>query len=632
MNYLSVENLTKYYGEFPMFENISFGLEEGQKCALVAKNGSGKTTLLNILIGKDMPDSGEVAFNQNISIGYLEQDPKFEEGQTVIDFIFQSDLPKVKALKEYQHIVGLEDYSEEGLKKLEKATHQMEELKAWDFEARVRQVLSTFNIHDVSLKVDRLSGGQKKRVALARILIEEPNFLILDEPTNHLDLDMIEWLEEYLTRSRMTLLLVTHDRYFLDRICNEIIELSDGTIYKHRGNYSYYIENKAQREAQQAAEVDKAKNLMRKELDWVRRMPKARGTKAKYRMDAFKDLKKKAHSGKKEEKLEMSVQMNRMGKKILEIENLNKAFDDKKILEDFNYVFKRKERVGIVGKNGVGKSTFLNIVMGLESADSGELVKGETIVYGYFSQSGMQISDDKRVIDVIKEIADVIPVAGGRTLTASQFLNTFLFPPEQQYSYVSTLSGGEKRRLYLLTILMKNPNFLILDEPTNDLDLMTLSVLEDFLETFDGCLIVVSHDRYFMDKLVDHLFIFEGEGQVKDFNGKYSDYRDFLDEQEREKKRLEKEAKKVEQDKEQKQKKPQAKKLSYKERKEYEALEAEIETLETEKEEINEKLGSGEITDHEELVKLSERVGELMELIDEKMMRWMELDEIANAE
>ncbi|OHX65770.1 ABC-F family ATP-binding cassette domain-containing protein [Flammeovirga pacifica] len=630
MNLLSVDNATKYWGEKPLYENISFGIQQGQKVALVAKNGTGKSTLLNSIAGKESLDSGEIAINKDITVGLLEQEPKFEEGQNVLDYVLSSDSPILGAVKNYEAALQAStlDYSDAVLKQLDIATAKMEEMKAWDAEARVKQILTAFKIEDTAQKMVSLSGGQQKRVALSKVLIEEPNLLILDEPTNHLDLDMIEWLEEYLTRSKLSILLVTHDRYFLDRICTEIIELVDSTIYTHQGNYSYYIEKKAEREANHAVTVEKAKNLMRKELDWVRRMPKARGTKQKYRMDAFHDLKKKANSGKKDEKVQIQVNMSRLGKKILEFESVYKSFGTKKIVDDFSYIFKRKERVGIVGDNGVGKSTFLNMLTGTESIDEGTITKGETIVYGYYTQKGLSFDEDRKVIDVVRDITENHTMSDGTTLTPLQLLNKFLFTPEKQHSYISTLSGGERKRLYLCTILLKNPNFLILDEPTNDLDLDTLSVLEDFLEEFQGCVIVVTHDRYFMDKLVDHLFIFEGDGVIKDFNGKYSEYRAYLDEVEKQKKQALKEEKKAD-DKKVVQK-TSSKKLSYKEQKEYEALEQEIETLEAKKEELEGKLSDGSVTSPDDIREVSETLGQVMEEVDEKMMRWMELDEIAN--
>ncbi|WP_020527127.1 ABC-F family ATP-binding cassette domain-containing protein [Flexithrix dorotheae] len=630
MNYLSVDSLTKTFGEKVLFENISFGIEKGQKVALVARNGSGKTTLLKIITGQDSADTGEVVINKDISVAFLPQEPAFDNINFVMDYIFQGDNAILKAIKQYEEAIKAyeSDPSDKNLDVLNSATSEVDNLNAWDFEVKVKQILDKLKISNLDQDVKLLSGGQKKRVALSRVLIEEPDFLILDEPTNHLDLDMIEWLEEYLSKQNLSLFLVTHDRYFLDRICTEIIEIEDERVYKHKGNYSYYLENKSEREQQMTKEVEKARNLMRKELEWIRRMPKARGTKAKYRVDAFDDLQEKAKGPGKKEGLQLGVNMARMGKKVMEIKGLNKSFGDLRITNDFNYIFKRKERVGIVGKNGVGKSTFLNMLTGKEKPDSGIIDHGETIVFGYYTQAGIKLEDGKRVIDVVTDIAEVIPLADGSNLTASQFLQLFLFPPKTQYSLVSTLSGGEKRRLYLLTILVKNPNFLILDEPTNDLDLLTLNVLEDFLLNFQGCLILVTHDRYFMDKLVDHLFVFEGDGEIRDFNGKYLEYRDMEDEKERLEK-LEKEEKKKAPQPKKASGSDSKKKLSYKEQKEFEALEKEIPELELKKEELSAKMNSGEVTDHIALQEISEEIGELMEEIDEKTMRWLELSELA---
>ena len=634
MNCLSVENITKSFGEKVLFENLNFGIEKGQKVALVAANGTGKTTLLNIISGKDTADTGQVAFNKEISFEILEQDPDFKDNETIKGYLFRGDNAMLKAVVDYETVLDLyeSDPSEKNLDALNDATTQMELLKAWDYESKLKEVISKLRVPKLDQEVKTLSGGQKKRVALSRVLIAEPDFLILDEPTNHLDLDMIEWLEQFLAKQNLTLLLVTHDRYFLDRICNEIVEIENQQLYRHKGNYSSYLLNKSEREEQFQKETDKAKNLMRKELDWIRRMPKARGTKAKYRVDAFEGLKEKA-AGKAENKaMEVGVNMSRMGKKVMEIYDLQKSFDKFPIVKDFSYVFKRQERIGIVGPNGVGKSTFLNMLTGKIKPDDGKIDHGETIVFGYYTQAGIQLADDKKVIEVVTEIAEIIEQADGSKITASQMLQKFLFPPKQQYDFVSKLSGGERRRLYLLTVLMKNPNFLILDEPTNDLDLLTLNVLEDFLLNFPGCLIIVSHDRYFMDKLTDHLFVFEGNGVITDFNGRYLDYRAYIDEKEREEQRNIKEQKEKEKSKKQEdeiaaKQKSSIVKLSYKEQKEYEQLEGEIEKLEAQKEEINNQLSSGKITDHQELQELSEKVSQIIELIDEKTMRWLELSE-----
>lgn len=626
MNYLSVENLSKSFGERVLFENISFGINKGQKVALVAKNGTGKTSLLKILTGKDGSNGGEVVFHKDVQVGFLDQDPHFGNAETIIEAVLNSDNPVIQAIKIYEE--ALQDPNNAG--KMEEGLTQMDTHKAWDYELKIKQILSKLRVDDLEKRIDTLSGGQKKRVALAKVLIDEPDFLILDEPTNHLDLDMIEWLENYLSTAQLTLLMVTHDRYFLDRICTEIIEIDRQTLFRFKGNYEYYLEKKAELTQQAATEVEKAQNLMRKELDWVRRQPKARGTKAKYRLDAFDELKKKANSGVYTKEANMGVKMSRMGKKILEIEHLNKSYGDLKMVEDFSYVFQRRERIGIVGENGVGKSTFLNLITDKIKPDSGEVIKGETIVYGYYTQEGIKLPEDKRVIEVVQEIAEEIELGKGQKLSPAQLLERFLFDRDKQYNYVSTLSGGERRRLYLLTILVQNPNFLILDEPTNDLDLLTLNVLEEFLLDFAGCLIIVTHDRYFMDKLVDHLFVFKGEGIIQDFNGKYQEYREFkhLEELAQEK---EKKASKQGKYQEEKARKKEVnttekRKLTYKEQREYEALEQEIEKLETQKDEMSEQLNSGGM-DHEELQKISEKLGEIIELIDSKTERWMELAE-----
>ena len=628
MNYLSVDNISKRIGEKQLFEGVSFGLDQGQKMALIAKNGAGKTSMLKIIAGQDVPDTGEVAFPKEVSIGFLPQVPRLNDEHTVTEAVYASENEQVQAVKEYD--ASLEKASsgtEESIEALQRATSRMDDLKAWDLEALVKKVLFQLNITDLQQPVTELSGGQRKRVALAKLIIDAPDLLIFDEPTNHLDVEMIEWLEEYLSRSTISLLLVTHDRYFLDRICTHILELDGGQVYKYEGNYARYLQEKEKRIADEAANVDKAKNLYKKELEWMRRMPKARGTKAKYRIDNFHDLKKKAHSGQQDKDLDLDVQMSRMGKKILELYDLSKSYGDLCILDQFNYTFKKKERVGIIGKNGVGKSTFLNLIMGLETPDAGKVVTGETVVFGYYHQQGLQLAEDKRVIEVVKDIAEVIPVGKkGEMMTASQFLQRFQFSPAMQYTYVSQLSGGERRRLYLLTVLVKNPNFLILDEPTNDLDLQTLQTLEAFLDDYPGCLIIVSHDRYFMDRLVDHLFVFEGQGRIKDFNGRYTDYKAWRDEREKEKRQAEKARKEESPVKDEPPK--ERKKPSFKERREFEALEKEIEALEEEKAALSEKMNGGE-SDFEKLQEWGERFEEVNRLIDEKSERWIELSEWA---
>jgi ATP-binding cassette subfamily F protein uup len=531
VNYLSVESLSKSYGPKQLFDNISFGLNQGQRIALIAKNGAGKSTLLKILTGKEIADAGNVTFRKDITVTYLDQNPLFDENSTVIEAIYNTGNPALNAVRAYEDALEAfeKDYNDKTQAQLEKATAKIDELNAWGIDSKVKEVLQRLKIAFLDKKISMLSGGQKKRVALAKVLIDEPNLLILDEPTNHLDVEMIEWLEDYLVSLDMTLLLVTHDRYFLDSVCTEIIELDNNKLYNYKGNFQYYVEKKAEREQIEGSEIDKAKNLYRRELEWVRRMPKARGTKSKSRLNAFDDTKEKAFSGKTETKLELGVKMSRIGGKILEFIHIKKAFGATKIVNDFSYIFKKGEKIGVIGKNGVGKSTVLNMIMGMEKPDAGTIQAGETIVFGYYSQEGLKLNEDKRVIEVVKDIAEFIPLADGSKLSASGLLTKFLFPPDVQYSMVSKLSGGERRRLYLMTILIKNPNFLILDEPTNDLDIVTLSVLEDFLTAFQGCVLIVTHDRYFMDKMVDHLFVFEGEGVVRDFPGNYTEYRDTKD-------------------------------------------------------------------------------------------------------
>ncbi len=621
MNYLSVENLTKSFGVRVLFEDITFGIDKGQKVAFIAKNGTGKSTFLNILASKEGYDSGNVVFRKDIKVGILDQMPSFDDKLSISEAIFDSNSEQIKAILAYEKAVLNPDDNEA----MQVAFERMDGLKAWDYEIRIKQILGQLNIHDLEQNVGELSGGQKKRIALAQVLIDEPDFIILDEPTNHLDIDMIEWLENYLTKENMTILMVTHDRYFLERVCNEIIELDDETLYKYKGNYSYYLEKKQEREEVFEANVDKAKNLYRKELEWMRRMPKARGTKAKSREDAFYKTKETAHQRKDNSKVDIEINMSRLGSKILEIHHARKSFGDLKILDDFNYVFKKRERVGIVGKNGVGKTTFLDLVLNNQELDGGKIIHGETVVFGYYTQSGMKLKDNKRVIDTIKDIAEVIPLTKGKKLTAAQLLERFLFPKHMHYNLVEKLSGGEKRRLYLLTILILNPNFLILDEPTNDLDIITLNVLEDFLMDFQGCLMIVTHDRYFMDKLVDHLFVFEGEGKVKDFIGNYNDYRLKAKQSEPTEKNVGKAIKPVVE----KPKNEQPKvKLSYKEKLEFEQLEKDLEQLETKKEALANLLNET-VTAHEELMKITKELGEVTLELDTKTDRWLTLSEFS---
>lgn len=620
---LQVDGLTKSFGDLVLFENISFGISEGERIGLIAKNGTGKTTLLNILAGKEDYDSGNVVFRRDLRVGYLPQDPQYPGELTVLEACFQSDNDTVKAIADYERIMASEDHAG-----LDEVLHRMDTLKAWDYEQRAKQILSQLKIRNFDQKISQLSGGQLKRVALANVLISEPEFIILDEPTNHLDLDMTEWLEEYLNRSRISLLMVTHDRYFLDRVCNEIIEIDQRTVFTYKGNYSYYLEKREERVMAQNSELDRANNLLRKELEWMRRQPQARGTKAKYRVDAFYELEKKAQQERDKGNVKLDVKASYIGNKIFEIEHLCKRFDNLVILDDFNYIFSRYEKLGIVGNNGTGKSTFIKMLMGEVAPDSGKIDVGETVRFGYYSQDGLEFDEQMKVIDVVREIAEVIEMGDGSKLTASQFLQHFLFPPETQHSYVYKLSGGERRRLYLCTVLMRNPNFLVLDEPTNDLDIVTLNVLEDYLASFKGCVIVVSHDRYFMDKVVDHVLVFEGNGKLKDFPGHYSHYRAWKEMQEEEAAQQKKETpaaaapKAVRQDRSNEPKK----KLSFNEKREFEQLEADLPKLEQEKADIEAEMSTGTLS-ADELLSKSNRISELIDEIDEKTMRWLELSE-----
>ncbi len=630
VNLLSVENLAKAYSDKKLFSDISFGIEQGERVALVAANGAGKSTLLKILSGKEIADKGKVVFRNGIRTCFLEQEPEFDLNDTVYNALFHDGNAMLLSVRDYE--VAIEkheaDPSPKNQKLLEDAMGKVDELGAWNYETNVKQILSKLKVHHLDQKLNSLSGGELKRVALARVLIEEPQLLIMDEPTNHLDLDMIEWLENYFVRNNVTLFIVTHDRYFLDNVCSDILELENGRLYPYHGNYEYFIEKKAEREFNEAQEFDKAKNLFKRELEWVRKMPRARGTKSKARVDDFHELKEKLESRKKTEALVLEMKMKRMGGKILELENVSKKFGDKVILKDFSYLFKKGERIGIVGKNGIGKTTFLNILSGREQPDSGKVTVGDTIVFGYYSQKGLVLKEDQRVIEVVKDIAEFIPMSDGTLVSAAQFLRMFRFPPEMQFTPVSKLSGGEKKRLYLLTVLVKSPNFLILDEPTNDLDLVTLSTLEQFLADFGGCLIIVSHDRYFMDRLADHLLIMEGNGVVRDFIGNYSEYRESLTEKERESVRqskMEKSEVKAEQFAAQK----EQKKLSGKEKQEYNKLEKEMAALEVKKAALAEQLGSG-ITDHAELFRIGNEIKEASDLIEKKLLRWMELGEKGN--
>lgn len=629
MHYVSVEGLAKSYGVTPLFENISFHIEEGDKIALVALNGTGKSTLLKILCGKETADEGKVWINKDVTVVMLEQSSNFRENQSVLENIFDHDHPILNAIKDYEHLT--DDGAEPDAALLTAAIARMDELNAWHFDSKVKQILGRLNIHHLDQPVGTLSGGQQKRVALAKVLIDigfehKHTLLIMDEPTNHLDVSMIEWLENYLDQENVTLLLVTHDRYFLDSVCNEIMELDNQQLYIYKGDYENYLEKKAAREESDRSSTEKARNLYRKELEWMRKQPKARTTKSKSRQDAFYEVKERAAKRIEQQQLELNVKMTRLGGKILELKKVYKAYGDLQILKGFDYTFKKGERIGVVGKNGVGKSTFLNMLMGTEAADSGKINVGDTVVFGNYSQQGLVVKEDMRVIEFVKNIAENFPLADGTKVSAAQFLQLFLFGPEKQYTYISKLSGGEKRRLHLLSILFRNPNFLILDEPTNDLDLPTLSILEDFLQSYQGCIVIVSHDRYFMDKLVDHLFVFEGAGEVRDFPGNYTQYREWEKDQEKLKAVPEPASRPAEAAAPETPAK--GRKMSFKEKRELELLEKEIEAMEQEKKQLESQLAEGTLP-YEQLQKASSRIGELLSQLDEKGMRWLELSELS---
>ena len=622
MNYLSVENISKAFGEKVLFEGLNFGLNYGDKVALVANNGSGKTSMLKIIAGKDVPGTGKVTVRNGIRIGYLEQEPVFNEKLTVNELLYSSNVEVVRIIREYESALEMQtnDYNDTTAERFENSSVNMEKVDGWNFDNKLKQILSKFKIVDLEAKVEMLSGGQKKRLALALLLIDAPEMLLLDEPTNHLDIEMIEWLEDYLKNENITLLMITHDRYFLDRVCNHILELEDGKLYHHKGNYSYFLLKRDERESNFNVELSKAGRLMKKELEWIRKSPKARTTKSKARVDNFEVIKTKATSKKIKQELKLEVKMSRVGGKILELKKVYKSYGDLKILSGFDYTFKNGERIGIIGRNGVGKSTFLNIITQSLEADSGKINVGETIVYGYFTQKGIQLKQDKRVIEVLKDIAEVIVMSDGKKITASQLLEHFMFPSSMQFTYVSKLSGGEKRRLYLLTVLMKNPNFLILDEPTNDLDLLTLNKLEEFLLDFKGCLILVSHDRYFMDKLTDHLFIFKGNGVIKDEYSSYSDYRIKINkelklEKKKEKKVLSKSGKENT--------------FSYENRKEHKSLERQIEKLEEQKKQMEDFFKDSSVS-YDLMHQKGKELEALNNLLDDKLNRWMELEELRN--
>lgn len=618
MNFLSVENLTKSFGERILFSNVSFGIDQGQKVAIVAKNGSGKTTLLNCLMEKEQYDEGKIVFRKDIKVAFMEQSENLPTDQTIDEVIYDHESPKLRLIKAYNEALEKGDEN-----KLGNLFQDLTDMDAWDLEAKVNQLLSVFKLEDATQLIKNLSGGQKKRVALIKVLLSDAEFLFLDEPTNHLDLDMIEWLESHLSTSKSTILMVTHDRYFLEVVCDTIFELAEQSLFKYKGNFSYYLEKKAERQEQMQSTIEKARNSFRKELDWIRRQPKARGTKQKARVDAFKEIKKTASQKLDEDELDLPVKMERLGSKIVEFHKIGKTFGELKILKNFSYNVQRKERMGIVGKNGTGKTTFLKMLLGTESIDKGKIVVGETVVFGHFSQDLIKVNDDFKVIDVVKEVAEFIPLEKGKQLSAAQLLERFLFPRSMHYNYVRKLSGGEKRRLKLLRVLMSNPNFLILDEPTNDLDIFAMAVLEEYLRNFQGCLIVVSHDRYFMDKMVDHLLVFQGDGVVKDILGNYTDFRKL-------EKQIEKENKVISQNKEAQHKNKSASKvktkLSFKENEEFKQLEIDLEKLEIEKADLTEGL-SDETRTNAELYDMGKRLGEVVDLIDQKTERWMELAE-----
>ena len=667
MVYLQVENLTKSFGDRLLFENISFGIDQGQRVALIAQNGTGKTTLLNLLTGRESQDSGTITYRRDIRVGCLTQDPDFQPGMTVSQACFASDNDVVKAIAHYENLLSqlatlhLQNSSESEATKysppvlggvpaggggqtpqlstldsqLQEAMANMDRLNAWDYEIRIKQILGKLNIHNLEQPVEQLSGGQQKRLALANVLITEPDLILLDEPTNHLDLEMVEWLEDFLNHSKMTILMVTHDRYFLDNVCTDILEIDQHQLFHYKGNYSYYLEKRDARIANFNAETARAKNLYRTELDWMRRQPQARGHKSRSRIDAFYEIEQRAKQRIAEKQVSLGVKSAYLGSKIFEAQYISKAFGDYKILDKFYYNFSRYEKLGIVGKNGTGKSTFLKMLLGEVAPDSGRFDIGETVKFAYYSQSGIQFNDGMKVIDAVRQIAEEVDLGGGRKMTATQFLTHFLFPPEKQHDYIAKLSGGERRRLYLCTVLMRSPNFIILDEPTNDLDIATLNVLEDYLINFKGCVIVVSHDRFFMDKVVDHLLVFQGDCKIKDFPGNYTDYRqwrELKEEEERELKSQQSSDKSDRSDKPDRSDKSDStankkRKLTFNEKREYEQLTKDIESLEAEKSELETALASGTLS-NDELIQKSQRFQEVTDLLDEKELRWLELDEL----
>ena len=622
MNYVNVENISKSYGELELFQNLSFSIHKDDKIAFVAKNGSGKTSILNMLSGKDTPNSGQIIMRNGLRTAFLSQSPEFDSKLTIEKTIFNADLPILKIIDNYEKALQ----NPEDADNYQKAFEQMDLHNAWEFDLRFKQILFQLKLEDLSQKINTMSGGQIKRLALAQALISNPDLLVLDEPTNHLDLEMIEWLEQYFAKSQFTLFMVTHDRYFLERVCTEIIELDHGQLYTYKGNYSYYLEQKDNRITQETVETGKAKQLFKKELDWMRRQPKARTTKSKSRIADFSDIKKRAHQRRKDHKIELEINMERLGSKTVEFHNVSKSFDNTIILDGFNYNFKRGERIGIIGKNGTGKSTFLNMMTNTEQPDGGKIVLGETVKFGYYTQGGIDVKPGQKVIDVIKAYGEFIPLAKGRQISAKQLLERFLFDGKKQHDYVEKLSGGEQKRLYLCTVLIQNPNFLILDEPTNDLDIITLNILEDFLLDFPGCLLVVSHDRYFMDKIVDHLFVFKGHGEVQDFPGNYSDYREYEANLPSENNSEGKSAKTDSSNTDATEKKNEAEKLSYNEQKEYKNLESKIRSLELDKTAMEAKFTDTSLS-QDKINELSQKLQTIIDEIGEKELRWFELAE-----
>ncbi|GAA4276481.1 ABC-F family ATP-binding cassette domain-containing protein [Aquimarina mytili] len=618
MNYVSVEHIAKSFGERVLFKDISFGINEGQKIGFVAKNGTGKTSLLNIIAGDEAPDEGQVVYRKNLKVSFLPQEPNLDPNLTIEQTIFASDNPTLQVINTYEKALQNPDDTEA----YQKAFEQMDAISAWDFETQYKQILFKLKLENLNKKVSELSGGQKKRLALANILLSKPDLLYLDEPTNHLDLEMIEWLEDYFAKENFTLFMVTHDRYFLENVCNEIVELENGKLYSYKGNYAYYLGNKEARIANEQIATDKAKQLYKKELDWMRRQPKARTTKSKSRIDDFFEIKERAHKRRNDHEVQLEINMERMGSKILELHKISKRFEDLVLLDKFEYVFKKGERIGIIGKNGTGKSTFLNMITGGITPDHGKIIVGDTIKFGYYTQRGITIKEGQKVIDVIREFGDYIPLKKGRQISAQQLLERFLFDRKKQYDFVEKLSGGERKRLYLCTVLIQNPNFLILDEPTNDLDIVTLNVLENFLLDFPGCLMVVSHDRYFMDKIVDHLFVFRGNGVIQDFPGNYTDYRVYENSREPEKPKIENEEPKAKKA----WKKDNKAALSYNEQKEFNRIERDLKKLELQKKEIESLFVEGNL-DEEKINEESQKLQKIIEQIEENEMRWFELSE-----